>query len=99
MEPAHLLGTGGALGAVIRYTDSQLLVHDQFPSSTLFVNVVGSFVLGFVVFAGFNNEIALFVGTGGVWFLHDVLLVFGANRPIVGDGRPATREHLRARDA
>lgn len=64
MEPAHLLGTGGAIGAVLRYTVGQLLVHDRFPFSTLSVNVVGSFVLGFVVFAGFNNEIVLFVGTG-----------------------------------
>lgn len=64
MDPAHLLGTGGAIGAVLRYTVGHLLTHDRFPFSTLAVNVVGSFVLGFVVFAGFDSDVALFVGTG-----------------------------------
>lgn len=64
MEPAHLLGTGGAIGAVLRYTVGQLLAHDRFPFSTLLVNVVGSFVLGVVVFAGLNSEVVLFVGVG-----------------------------------
>lgn len=64
MEPAHLLGTGGAIGAVLRYTVGQLLVHDRFPFSTLVVNVVGSFVLGLVVFAGLDREAVLFIGTG-----------------------------------
>lgn len=64
MEPAHLLGTGGAIGAVLRYTVDQLLAHDRFPLSTLTVNVVGSFVLGLVVFAGADNELMLFIGGG-----------------------------------
>ena len=64
MEPAHLLGTGGAIGAVLRHIVGQLLSHDRFPFSTLVVNVVGSFVLGVVAFAGFDGEVALFVGTG-----------------------------------
>ncbi len=64
MEPAHLLGTGGAIGAVLRYAVGQWIVHDRFPVSTLIVNVVGSFVLGLVVFAGLHSEIVLFVGAG-----------------------------------
>lgn len=32
MEPAHLLGTGGAIGAVFRYVIGQRLVHERFPS-------------------------------------------------------------------
>ncbi|GGK84153.1 fluoride efflux transporter CrcB [Haloarcula sebkhae] len=64
MEPAHLVGTGGALGAVARYTVGQLLASDRFPFSTLAVNVVGSFALGLVVFAGLNSDTALLVGTG-----------------------------------
>lgn len=64
MDPAHLLGTGGAIGAVLRYAVGQFLPHDRFPFPTLAVNVGGSFVLGFVVFAGFDSDIALFVGTG-----------------------------------
>ncbi|HMB50547.1 fluoride efflux transporter CrcB [Natronoarchaeum rubrum] len=64
MEPAHLVGTGGAIGAVLRYAVGQLLAHDRFPFSTLAVNVAGSFVLGLVVFASVGNEVALLVGTG-----------------------------------
>lgn len=64
MEPAHLLGTCGAIGAVLRYTIGQLLTHDRFPFSILTVNIAGSFVLGLIVFAGLSSEIALFVGTG-----------------------------------
>ena len=64
MEPAHLLGTGGAIGAVLRYAVGQMLIHDRFPFSTLVVNVVGSFVLGLVVFSGLDSDVAVFVGTG-----------------------------------
>lgn len=64
MEPAHLVGTGGALGAVARYTVGQFVTSDRFPFSTLAVNVVGSFALGLVVFAGLNSDVALLVGTG-----------------------------------
>lgn len=64
MEPAHLLGTGGAIGAILRYTVGRLLVHDRFPFSTLTVNVMGSFVLGLVVFASLDRDLTLFVGTG-----------------------------------
>lgn len=64
MEPAHLLGLGGAIGAVLRYAVGQWLAHDRFPVATLAVNVAGSFVLGLVVFAGLNSETTLFVGAG-----------------------------------
>lgn len=64
MEPAHLLGTGGAIGAVLRYAVGQRLVHDRFPFATLVVNVVGSFILGLIVFSGLDSDVALFVGTG-----------------------------------
>ena len=64
MEPAHLVGTGGAIGAVARYTVGQLFTSDRVPFSTLSVNVVGSFALGLVVFAGLNSDAALLVGTG-----------------------------------
>ena len=64
MEPAHLLGTGGAIGAVLRYAVGQILVNERFPFSTLVVNVVGSFILGLIVFSGLDSEVVLFVGTG-----------------------------------
>jgi CrcB protein len=64
MEPTHLLGTGGAIGAVLRYAVGQMLAHEGVPFSTLVVNVVGSFVLALIVFSGLDSDIALFVGTG-----------------------------------
>lgn len=64
MDPAHLLGTGGAIGAVLRYLVGQRLVHERFPLATLVVNVVGSFVLGSITFAATSNEVVLFVGVG-----------------------------------
>lgn len=64
MEPAHLLGTGGAIGAVLRYAIGRWLSHDRFPIATLVVNALGSFLLGLVVFAETTDEIVLFVGVG-----------------------------------
>jgi CrcB protein len=64
MEPAHLVGTGGAIGAVLRYFIGLALPHDRFPFSTLAVNVVGSFLLGLVVFASLTDDVVLFIGTG-----------------------------------
>ncbi|WP_245779472.1 fluoride efflux transporter CrcB [Halostagnicola kamekurae] len=64
MEPAHLLGTGGAIGAVARYAVDQALAGDRFPVSTLVVNVAGSFALGLVVFASLDSEATLLIGTG-----------------------------------
>lgn len=67
-EPAYLVGTGGAIGAVLRYLLANLVVRfgdpTPFPLSTLFVNIIGSFVLGLLVFGGFGNEAMLFVGVG-----------------------------------
>lgn len=64
VAPAHLLGTGGAIGAVCRYAVGQWLAHDRFPFATLAVNVTGSFLLGVVTFAGVSNDAVLFVGVG-----------------------------------
>lgn len=64
MEPAHIVGTGGAIGAILRYGVGLWIIHERFPLSTLVVNIVGSFVLGLVTFAGINSEIMLLVGIG-----------------------------------
>ncbi len=64
MEGALLVGTGGAIGATLRYTVGQLLVSDRFPKATFAVNLVGTFVLGLVIFAGATNEIFLLIGIG-----------------------------------
>ena len=64
MEPAHLVGTGGAIGAILRYWVVLWFAHDRFPFATLVVNVVGSFVFGLVTFVGAGNDVILFLGIG-----------------------------------
>jgi CrcB protein len=67
-DPAYLVGTGGAIGAVLRYLVATLVVRLEgptaFPTATLVVNVVGSFVLGVVVFGGTAEGAALLFGVG-----------------------------------
>jgi CrcB protein len=65
--PAPLLvGLGGALGAVLRYTVGQLLsdIDAPFPASTLAVNTVGTFGLGLLTVAGAGEDWLLLLGTG-----------------------------------
>jgi len=67
-EPAYLVGTGGAIGAILRYGVSNLLLWwrgpHTFPISTLVVNIIGTFVLGIVVFGSSGNEATLLIGVG-----------------------------------
>lgn len=59
-----LVGLGGVVGALLRYFTTNLVARETFPAGTLTVNVVGSFVLGFVTFLDLGNTVLLFVGTG-----------------------------------
>lgn len=63
-EPAHVVGTGGAIGAVARHWVGLWLSSDRFPWATLAVNVVGSFLLGLATFAGVSESTAFLVGVG-----------------------------------
>jgi CrcB protein len=63
IEPL-LVGLGGAVGAVGRYAVGRALEDWQFPFPTLVVNVVGSFVLGFVVALGAADRPLALVGVG-----------------------------------
>ncbi|PSP88941.1 fluoride efflux transporter CrcB [Halobacteriales archaeon QS_4_69_34] len=64
VDPAHLVGTGGAIGALLRYWVGKRVAGRDVPLATPLVNVVGSFVLGLLVFAGVGGDTLLFVGTG-----------------------------------
>lgn len=64
IEPAHLVGTGGALGAVLRQYVSSRIDGSGYPYGTITVNVLGTFLLGFVTFLGMGNDLVLFLGTG-----------------------------------
>jgi CrcB protein len=56
------VGCGGAAGAVSRYAVS--LATDRRGLDVLAVNVAGSFALGFVLGAGFDDPVALALGVG-----------------------------------
>lgn len=64
LDPAHLVGLGGAVGAVLRYWVGRLVADHEFPVATLAVNAAGSFVLGLLVFGGSGEVTVLAVGTG-----------------------------------
>ncbi|WP_306055247.1 fluoride efflux transporter FluC [Natronococcus wangiae] len=64
LEPAHVVGTGGAIGAALRHGVYQRLSNDRYPWPTLVVNVVGSFVFGAAVFAGASESTLRSLGTG-----------------------------------
>lgn len=66
LEPAHVVGAGGAVGAVLRHwVYTKLADADSgFPTATLAVNVVGSFVLGVAVLAGWGDSTMQFLGIG-----------------------------------
>lgn len=64
VDPAHIVGTGGALGALLRYLVGQRIDADSLPWATITVNVVGSFVLAALAFAGSSHELVLLLGTG-----------------------------------
>ncbi|XGI83230.1 fluoride efflux transporter CrcB [Halorutilales archaeon Cl-col2-1] len=64
IQPALLVGVGGAIGAVTRYSVSRVVSMREFPLSTLVVNTVGSFVLALVTFSDAGSQLTLLVGTG-----------------------------------
>ena len=61
---AHIVGTGGAIGAVLRQYVSTRIESETFPIGTFTVNVLGSFALGVLTFLGVNNDLILLLGTG-----------------------------------
>jgi CrcB protein len=66
MIEALLVGVGGSIGAVLRYLVGLSLstLDTRFPFDTLSVNVLGSFVLGWVTFGSASEGILLTVGIG-----------------------------------
>ena len=63
------VAAGGAIGASLRYFTSLLAIvtfGTSFPAGTLFVNVVGSFLMGVaaVKFVGLEDKIKLLLMTG-----------------------------------
>ncbi|WP_340085200.1 fluoride efflux transporter CrcB [Siminovitchia sp. FSL H7-0308] len=65
MKLIWLIAIGGCIGATARFClANKVKPINDFPLSTLLVNVIGSFLLGFFSGAVLNSTIALLVGTG-----------------------------------
>jgi len=64
LDPAHIVGTGGAVGALLRAIVSSRVDVEEFPVGTLAVNVLGSFFLGLFTFLSLDQSALLFLGTG-----------------------------------
>jgi CrcB protein len=62
-----LVAAGGFLGATLRYGITRWLgkkASGGFPYGTLTVNLLGSFLLGWLTGTGFGSAALLFLGTG-----------------------------------
>lgn len=64
LPPPMLVGVGGALGAILRYAVGEAVQTEDYPTSTLVVNVLGTFALAALTFAGASDDAMLLFGTG-----------------------------------
>lgn len=64
LAPVHLIGVGGAVGAVGRYLVGEYVKRESFPVSVLVVNVIGTFLAGLVLFGISGEQIVQFVAVG-----------------------------------
>ncbi|SEH49792.1 CrcB protein [Halopenitus malekzadehii] len=68
VDPSLLVGLGAAVGALLRHGTGSVVAarlgDRDLPYGTFTVNVVGSFVLGLVAFAGASTSVQFLVGTG-----------------------------------
>src|SRR3954471_19515956 len=64
-----MVGIGGLIGSVLRYSVALMIKSTSFPFATLTVNVIGSFVIGLVLGVSlknpdFNQQWRIFLATG-----------------------------------
>lgn len=67
LSPFLLVGLGGFLGSIVRFAASSFLprlLPFSLPVGTLFVNMTGSFFLGWLMGGHFTEKELLFLGTG-----------------------------------
>ncbi|OMP66035.1 fluoride efflux transporter CrcB [Domibacillus epiphyticus] len=55
---------GGFFGAIARFWIGQRFNTSSFPFGTLFVNIIGAFLLGILIESGVEGDWMLFCGTG-----------------------------------
>lgn len=58
------LAIAGAIGTVCRYEIGKIITYQQFPIATLFINTLGSLLLGFLFVKYAANQQQLFVVLG-----------------------------------
>ena len=64
-----LVGLGGGIGSIIRYSSGLLIGSRYFPWATFMVNIIGSFIIGLVIAfsvkdGSFSGNWKLFLATG-----------------------------------
>ena len=64
IEAFVLIGFGGMFGALARYILIQFAPSRNFPLGTFMVNVIGSFLMGVLLFSNSSSSISLIVGVG-----------------------------------
>jgi fluoride exporter len=66
IEIICFIGIGGFFGAISRYWVSQQLgkLNVKLPIATFVVNIVGSFLLGFIIGSHLSERITVLFGTG-----------------------------------
>ena len=85
-----LVALGGALGAVLRFGVSTWLPRIAFPWATMVVNLVGSFVLGYLFLAhGMDHPLRLLVAVGFLGALTTLSTYSVETIELWREGRPA----------
>lgn len=64
LPAAFLVGIGGAIGALLRHSVGEYVRVEGYPAGTLTVNVLGTFGLALLTFAGASDDAVLVLGTG-----------------------------------
>lgn len=62
-----IVGVGGVIGAILRYTIGKIfseVMEKDHPVATLFINVIGSFLIGYLSTKHLSGEYKLFLMTG-----------------------------------
>ena len=68
LQQVLMVALGGGIGAALRYMTSEWISSDGFPWATLWVNLVGSFLMGALAIGlaecAISKDLALLLGTG-----------------------------------
>lgn len=95
------IAAGGFLGAMARYAMVAFVSArwpTRLPLGTLLVNLIGSFLLGWIASSGLNEQIAFFLGTGFMGGVYDVLHVQAGEREPVSVGRRENKPSVHGDD-